>query len=64
MKRTSLVVAVWARGCLRLWVQEGHGVFHDAVRIRTGEVGSQEALLIVAEALAGLLVNVEHLHMS
>jgi hypothetical protein len=57
------VVAVWARGCLRLWVQEGHGVFHDAVRIRMGEVGSREALLIL-EALAELLVEAEHLHVN
>jgi hypothetical protein len=61
MRQTSLAAAVWASGCLRLWVRAGHGAFHDAVRIRMGEARSQVALLIVVEALVGLLVKAEHL---
>jgi len=58
------VVAELVDGCLRQRVQEGHGVCHGAARFRRGEVGSQVALLNVVEALVGLLVKAEHLHVN
>jgi hypothetical protein len=61
MRRTSLVVAEWADVYLRLWVREDRVACHGAVQIRMGEAGSQVVLLIVAEALVGLLVKAEHL---
>jgi hypothetical protein len=45
-------------------VQEDHGAFHDAARIRMGEAGSQVALLIVVEVLVEVLVKEVHLHVS
>lgn len=58
------MVVVWASGCLRLWVQKDRGVSHDAVRVQTGEEGSQVALLNGTGELAGLLVKVQHLRVD